>query len=76
MLPRNLHITEVLWLSADFLFPPQTHCGKDLEVKDFDHTASGRIVSQNLDFFICYVCNLMLLNSSLLRMNAISISII
>lgn len=29
MLPRNLHITQVLRLSAHFLFPPQMHCGKN-----------------------------------------------
>jgi len=74
MLPRNLHITEVLHLSVDFLFPPQTHCGKELEVKDFDHAASGRMVSQNWNFIVYYLCNLILLNSSPLRMNAISIS--
>lgn len=74
MLPRNLHITEVLQLSADFLFPPQMYFGKDLEIKDFDHAASGRMVSQNWNFIICYLFNWMLLNSSLLRVNAIFIS--
>lgn len=71
MLPRNLCITEVLRLSADFLIPTQMHCGKDCQEKDFDYAASDRMVSQNWNFSICY---LMLLNSSLLRMNAIFIS--
>lgn len=47
MLFRNLHVTEVLWLSADFLFLPKTHLGKYLEIKYSDHAASGRMDSRH-----------------------------